>query len=201
MMTSHTCEVVDGFNLCTRNRPGASSSAASEARLQALIPAYGLGQTLTFGNDGTGTQFMSTGWMEGDPLYSDSIGTWTAVSRSSLVIPLGTTLSSGLRLVATARALVTEQHQDLAVFVVVNGHNLGRWVFTSWINSSIPWEAADTGEFEIPEAVVSKSSVLSIQFLIPNPRSPAALNLSGDTRILGVHLRTLRITKAGDLRK
>jgi hypothetical protein len=202
MMTSHVCEVVDGFNLCTRNRPGASSSSAAlETRIRTLIPAYDLGQTLTFGIDGTGTRFMSTGWMEGDPLYSDSIGTWTSVSRSSLVIPLGTTLSSGLRLVATARALVTEQHPDLAVFVVVNGHNLGRWVFTSWINASIPWEAADTGEFEIPEVVVSKSPVLNIQFLIPDPRSPSALNLSGDTRSLGVHLRTLRIAKAGDLRK
>jgi len=189
-MESHSCDVVDGFNLCTRSVHRVPSSPAVKAKVEALGAPYALGQPLTFGSDGNGKPFAWKGWVP------DPTGIWTDGSESSLLMRLGSERLPPLRLVAEAGALVTERHPKLDVFVVANGQSLGRWTFTTWTGSGIPMESSETKRIDIPAAVVAKSRVLLIRFVVANPRSPTSLRLWPDTREFGMHLRTLRIVQA-----
>jgi hypothetical protein len=43
---------------------------------------------------------------------------------------------------------------------------------TLWASSTVPWEASETRQIELPGTVIAKSPVLLIQFIVVDPRSP-----------------------------
>ena len=185
-MRSHVCDVVDGFNLCTRNDRGLSSTPAVLAKVEARIAPYALGQALTFGSGGNGAPFVWRGWVP------DPTGVWTEGSEATLLMRIPGESSSPLQLTAEVRALVSDRHPGLHVFVLANGDAVGRWTFTTWSGAE---GRSETRRVEIPAAVVGKSPALRLQFIVADPRSPRSLGLWREARAFGIHLDGLRITR------
>jgi len=186
-MRSHVCAVVDGFNLCTRNDRGLSSSPAVRAKVEARIPAYALGEALTFGSGGNGAPFVWRGWAP------DPSGIWTDGSEATLLMRIGGESPAPLQLTAQARALVDDRHPRLDVFVLANGNGVGRWTFTSWSGAA---GTSETRRVEIPASVVARSPALRLQFVVADPRSPRSLGLWPEARAFGIHLERLQIARA-----
>ena len=192
-VNSHVCDAVDGFQLCTRRRDTSPPRADLQGALQDRVAVYELGRRLSFGHGGKARRFAWLGWSP--PEAPNPVeGIWSDGLDASLMMRLQPQPSTPVLLEAKVRAFVTERHPVLDVFVVANGQSVGRWTFTSWGQPRQPWEASELRHLEIPAAVIARSPVLFVQFAMLDPRSPESLGVSPDGRLLGMHLRELRIS-------
>jgi hypothetical protein len=190
-MTSHRCEVTDGFNLCTNDplctndRDGRDPGAAWRTRLLDSVTRYRIGQRLDFRSTGNAAPFLWLGWSEPEPW-----GTWSAWREASLLLRPDLVKPSALNVVARLRAFLTDRHPHLSVSVIADNQEVGRWDF----DSGQPLER----RVRVPAAVVGSSPVLHLRFVISKPASPASLGISEDDRLLGIGMESLRIVRADD---
>jgi glycosyltransferase involved in cell wall biosynthesis len=119
------------------------------------------------------TDYMLGGWGKPEPK-----GTWTVGTRSVLGFQLDQRPSGPLALRLEAKAY-SPLGDPVDVVVVANGATLTRW--TVQAESSLIFA-------EIPVSVVDASRALRIELRLLNPRSPAHVGQSSDTRLLGLHV-------------
>jgi hypothetical protein len=89
-----------------------------------------------------------------------------------------------------SHASISAKHPSLVVDVIVNGHSLHSFSYRA------PKDAVDgIRSIEIPYDLLAKSQgLLQIEFHMTTPVSPASLELSADSRTLGLGLVWVRLT-------
>jgi hypothetical protein len=102
--------------------------------------------------------------------------------------------SSGeLELAAEVMAYVSERHPSQDVDVLVNDRKIGSWRFT------LEKPQMSERRLYIPAAQVQSAPRTTITFRPLNPASPQSMGGSGDPRLLGLGIHTLRLLEAPDL--
>ena len=146
-------------------------------------PSYEVGQRLVFGRNGNGLPALCSGWS-----YAESVGVWSEGIIARLEFVLRELSEGPLQLeIELAAAMVGESHPTLDVHVLVDSSRVARWRLAA------PFAAPAIQEVAIPAGLLVAMHPCTIDFRIMRPRSPASLGLSGDQRLLGIHLSSLRL--------
>ena len=131
-----------------------------------------LGETTFFSKQSIGTQFLLNGW--GEP---EAWGVWSEGSEASFFLPMPTARPKNLDI--SLLAFIAPGHPKISVSIFANDIFIERMV----INEARP------PHIKIP---INDQNYLSgsveVRFKVDSPISPFRLNLSGDTRSLGVGL-------------
>lgn len=177
--TSHRCETIDGFNLCTVS----ASRADSGKRMPKLVP-YAVGDVLDFTAGGNARKYMTYGWATD----SGSDGTWTDGPLAKLVMGLEAPIERALFLTlnAGARPFVTPRNPQLDVEVAVNGEMVERWTFRYG-------QPETERHMHVPARVTAGHRMLDLEFRFLNPEAPAYVGAGPDGRLLGLNVRGVQI--------
>lgn len=131
-----------------------------------------LGEATFFAKQGIGAQFLLNGW--GEP---EAWGVWSEGSEASFFLPMPTARPKNLNI--SLHAFIAPGHPKIYVSIFANDIFIERME----INEARP------PHIKIP---INDQNYLSgyveVRFKIDSPISPFRLNLSGDTRSLGVGL-------------
>ena len=141
---------------------------------------YSPGEVLDFRVGGNAHRFEDEGW--GDP---EPGGSWTIGGHSVLVLPLAAPPTGDLLLSIEAHAFTAPQRRHFDDTLLVNGRVAAQWSITDR-------EPIIQKQVRLPAGLV-RSPVLRIEFINHDPRSPAEVGLSTDTRKVGLALHTLRL--------
>jgi hypothetical protein len=147
-------------------------------RLEATT--YSPGEVLDFRKDGNAVRFEGEGWGAPEP-----DGSWTVGAHSVLLLPLAAAPTGDLLLSIEATAFAPPQRKRFDDTLMVNGSIVAQWPITNW-------EPSIQKQVRLPAALI-RSSVVRIEFINHDPRSPADLGISADTRKIGLSLQTLRL--------
>ena len=144
---------------------------------------YELGQWIDFGEGGNAITYETGGWWNPEPW-----GTWTA-EQAGITIDFGGRVKSNLVMEAVAAAFVNERNPAVDVEVLVNETRVGEWRFR--FESGPP--EYQTYRMVLDQQALNKDLPAVIRFRVTGAGSPASLGLSGDSRILGLAMRRLRL--------
>jgi hypothetical protein len=145
------------------------------------VESYSIGERISFAEGGNGDKYTGLGWSSG--------GAWTWTDRPSAVVTLklADIPDRDLALSIEGFAFLTDKHPVQEIDVLVNRHPVGtlHYAFPSSI---------DTRVITIPQTFIhDKRRLLTFEFKIKNPKSPADLGINGDTRALGLGVVSLRL--------
>ncbi len=183
-VTSHRCERVDGFNLCTPATAASGSGPSTISRPEAS--PYTLGELVDFTARGGARKYLTYGWAA-----SGEDGAWTNGPMARLRLGLSAPADSALAVVLVEgyRPFVSRQHRHLDVDVSVNGHTIDRWAF----------EYGDATRAErraiAPLEMISGQTQLDLDLHILNPEAPANVGEGPDDRLLGLNVRGLIVKR------
>lgn len=117
-------------------------------------------------------------------------GTWSDGNRSSVLLDLSTAPKNDLELLIEGHAFLAEKHPTQEIDVVVNKHLLATLMYDQRSNGGVR-------TVKIPKFLASENDGrLLIYFNIKNPKSPAELGTSGDSRRLGLGIVSLEVKTA-----
>jgi hypothetical protein len=139
------------------------------------------GQTVDFSANGSSIPFVWAGFS-----VPEKMGTWTNGKVATLIMKPDSPSLGQLQLHATGFTA----GGPVRVSVSINGATVGEMAFDAKSN-----ETAFT--FTIPD-VARQEETLKIDFVISEPKSPASLGLSRDSRELGFMLHSLKISPQED---
>lgn len=123
-----------------------------------------------------------TGWFA-----PEEWGTWSSGETSFMHLVMQSTPKKDLELLIGSQAFLAPNHPTQEVEIIVNGEKVGTLKYSLEFNGGVR-------KITIPKALVLKDKGdLFIQFRIKNPKSPAELGLSADSRKLGIGLMTLEL--------
>jgi hypothetical protein len=144
---------------------------------------YQLGQWIDFSDGGNAITYETGGWWNPEPW-----GTWTA-EQAGLTIDVDGEAKSDLVVEAVAAAFVNERNPAVDVEVLVNDVPSGEWRFH--FNSGASGYQAY--RMVLSQKALNKALPAVIRFRVIGAGSPAAEGLSGDSRMLGLAVRRLRL--------
>ncbi len=131
-----------------------------------------LGETTLFAKQSIGTQFLLNGW--GEP---EAWGVWSEGGEASFFLPMPTARPKNLDI--SLHAFITPGHPKIYVSIFANDIFIERMA----INEARP------PHIKIPMNDQNyPSGYVEVRFKVDSPISPFRLNLSGDTRSLGIGL-------------
>lgn len=158
-----------------RFRPTLPHGAALE--LAAEHP-YRLGETVRFGDFGTSYRFIHDGWW-----VSEGDHTWTWGREANLELPLDRPYAGPVELAVDLSPYLYPGLTRQRVELSANGRPLARW------------EVSGPGEMRatLPAELLAAGTPLHLTLRLPDAAAPAAVSASGDDRLLGVAVRSLRL--------
>jgi hypothetical protein len=143
---------------------------------------YPIDTRISFAQGGTGLKYAGTGWSS-----PESWGTWTDGSNSIVTLKLSDIPKRDMSLSIEGMAYLTDKHPVQDIEVLVNQRPVETLRYTS---SGV----TDTRVVTIPQSFIQKKKrLLTIEFKIKDPKSPAELGLSTDFRRLGLGLVSLQL--------
>jgi len=177
----------DGFFLLLPN--WSRSATESEKIHWATYQLYKLGTPIFFRSWKDNFKNYSTlikGWST-----PEGNGTWTDGPVSILLIKLAKKPSSNLILTVDALPFVNIKHPNLLVDITVNHFYIGK----------LNYDTKNFGirKIEIPSSIIGTNNFLEVQFTFRHATSPFKLELSPDTRILGLFISSLTFDSKNNL--
>jgi hypothetical protein len=131
--------------------------------------------------------YLTKGWSQ-----QENWGVWSAADRAELTLDLPRAPTGGLRLDVQAQAFLPEPEDTLVVPVEVDGHLVATWRFSHLTPSD---RAARS--LWIPADLAAGKTYLTVTFRLDGAKSPKALGLSSDDRLLGIGLRQADLRDLG----
>ena len=166
--------IADAVALAAQIAPGASSlDPALRAEEEWSIPALLPGGSISFSNDSSGRNALLEGWA-----HPESWGTWTVGKHSRMRIKIDRSIRE---LTVDCIPFLHKNHSTLEVVCLVRDRRTV-WEFSIRRQGWMP-------TIVLHEADADPEGNLEIIFLISEPTSPAILNESHDTRLLGIGLK------------
>ena len=151
-----------------------------------------VGQAVSFIEGSDSERFLGVGWSELEPT-----GVWTIAHRAKIILQLPADAGTDLELVLGSHAYITPGHPELDVVLTSRNERLGARRFRRGVrNRFVPIELI----IPLTSAVVDTEGRVVVDVEIGQPVSPQELGLSGDTRLLGLHLKWLMVRRAGGRR-
>ncbi len=146
------------------------------------IPSYDPGRPLHLISGSEDIAYLDTAWA-----LSEHWGTWSLGRHARLTLPLEQPMSGKGLAEFEVQTLLSEGLRSQRVTVSLNETRLTEWRFT--LEQPGGWR-----RLELPADLVAGARVLTFEFLIADPRSPAELGLNAnDTRLLGMALIRARV--------
>lgn len=121
--------------------------------------------------------FIGSGWSG-----IESFGRWSKEKEAGLVVNVGMVETPEVELCLEAEAFLPFPDAKMHIDVLVNGKEVGQWVYTVQNNT-------EPKRLRIPSSVATGR--LNIVLRIRDPFQPSELGLSGDTRHLGIAARKM----------
>ncbi len=143
--------------------------------------SYSLGSIIDFRAGGNAGQFLAGGWATSDPG-----GAWTLGPRSTLMLELAEQPHRDLWLQLEMRPFTPPSRPRFTESLVVNGATVAEWSLSAR-------EPGRRREVRVPLQLLT-STLVRIELVNHDPRSPAQLGVSIDTRPVGVSLSELRLS-------
>jgi hypothetical protein len=117
-------------------------------------------------------------------------GTWSDGDSSLMLLALSNTPQNDIELLINGHAFLADKHPSQEVDILVNGHHVATLKYDQQSNGGVR-------VVKIPKPLaLEKNGQLLIKFNFKNPKSPAELGLSADTRRLGLGIVSLEIKTA-----
>jgi glycosyltransferase involved in cell wall biosynthesis len=173
--------IADAIRLMEQLMPPAAI-AETEIRFTDTGPAVARrGETLTFGQAGSGSDGLIEGW--GEP---EAWGTWSIAKRATIHLSVAPVDGRPLHADLRYRTFLHGEHRRLDIACLVRGEPITAW--------SCDIEAP-TGiqPLTIPAPLLAADGTVELEFSISEPRSPAELGVSSDARLLGLGIETLSL--------
>jgi hypothetical protein len=136
-------------------------------------------ETLSFAAGHNGCAALGNGW--GEP---EAWGTWSIDRRAALQLAVGRDHTAPIEIALFYRSFV-EGARKIEIVCRAAGEPLA-----SWTCSVENW--CGVKGITIPARAVSTDGVVTLEFEISDPVSPAQLGLSPDTRPLGLGIESMR---------
>jgi hypothetical protein len=184
---SDVAGVLDGFRIVAPKLRDCSTcnirAIASVSVGSGLDPDYEM-EHISFTSKGTGHKYLMYGWSG-----PGELGTWSDGDTAAIFLKLSAPPKRDLNLCIGGHAFVNDKHPNQEIDVLLNEHLLK----TLKYNSS----SKAARMVRIPRSLtLEKEGCLLIQFRFKDAKSPAELGLSGDGRILGLHLEWMQLRSA-----
>lgn len=142
--------------------------------------SYPLTYPIDFHLGGDAYLYETEGWGQ-----AEDGGSWALGRHSALRLQLSTAPTSDLLLKITAHGFTPPQHSAFRETVLVNDTKVAEWAVTSE-------QSQLTKEVILKRAILDEGS-LKIEFFNDDPRSPAELGWSTDTRKISLALESLSL--------
>ena len=149
-----------------------------------------LGEEIVFSEGSGAERVLGEGWSALEPA-----GVWTDGETASLVLKLMDAPPGDVELVLAVDPFVTPDHPELKVEVSARGEQLGARVFRHRRALFRLGKAHRPLRVVLPESVRGKTGQVLLELRLQNPAKPVDLDLSDDSRRLGLHLRSLAARK------
>jgi Family of unknown function (DUF6311) len=177
--------ILDGFHIvapnlrdCKNCNTGAIAGISGESSHDFDYPM----EPISFTSNGTGQQYALYGWSISTPG-----GTWSDGDTSLILLTLPSLPKNDVKLLIEGDAYLVGEHPSQAIDILVNKHPVATLQYDEQSNGKVH-------AIKIPKYLVLKSNGrLLIKFNFKNPKSPAELGLSGDTRRVGLNIVSLEL--------
>ena len=173
------CQKTEDEAVTQSPTPTSTSQSAASNSPGKTYNNYEPGTLIKFGMGGGAERFKQSGWSDTENGF-----TWTIGESAKLAFSIPSTsrvLTLRMRLTAL---LKPPQRTSQTVTLLANGQKIAEW------------QVENTADFTaaIPAGVVKDDGLLTLELKTPDPISPKALGMSGDSRLLGVCVSELAIT-------
>ncbi len=152
-------------------------SCAGEQAGRGAIPTPEWGDPWSFRVGGQGNNLCVAGWS-----IAEDWGSWTCGKQALLLMRLAGNFSC--QLTFDGYGFVTENHRSQRIRMLANGHRVAEWLFT--FGAPMPRLTV-----RIPQELLLVGGELLLTIECPDARSPRALGLSDDARLLGLAVRSV----------
>ena len=144
-----------------------------------------LEEMINFAAGSGGDRLLAEGWWwELEPT-----GVWTIAEEAFLIFELAAPQQGKFELVLEGTALVTPKHPELAVEVMTLGKRLAEVTFR------FP-KARNRIQARLPATASDERGRTVVRLRVRHPARPVDLGLSGDSRLLGLHLHSLFVRRS-----
>lgn len=139
-----------------------------------------VGQKIQFSQGGNSEHYRVSGWS-----HTETDFTWTEGTSAKLELPVPSTAGPWILKVLMSGLIQPPARTSQPVEVYANDQKIAEW------------QVGSVSEFSatIPGEVTKPGGTLMLEFRTPNATSPKALGMNADTRILGICVRSLELTK------
>lgn len=175
--------IADAVRVIAQFVPEQAPFDPSALEVSGSIPVLGSGE-LEFGRDGTGIAALIEGWSE-----PEEWGTWSVARTCVLRFEIRSAPSRPVDIVLACRAFVSERNPQLHAVCRVGNGALQQLTFTTDAFAGPRRLTLDPG-------AIADDGTLTISLALSDPRSPADLALSADTRPLGIGLERIWLDPA-----
>ena len=124
--------------------------------------------------------YFSSGWAGKEPA-----GVWSAGQSAVISLPVGHD-AKNLKISVDANAFIPNKDYVQHVGVKAGGQPVADWAYDSQNASGVRTVA-------VPDSAV-KNGLVTLEFSLPNATSPAAQNLSSDSRQLALFVKSISVT-------
>ena len=138
---------------------------------------------VNFGSGSRGRAMLGEGW--GEP---EEWGTWSIHKHASLHFAIGQRCAVPLQIELHYRSFIEGQRS-----IDVSCRARGKLI-SSWTCRVENWRGLQ--KLDLPPEAVAPSGIVTLEFDISEPRSPAELGLSPDTRQLGLGIESMTLCAA-----
>ncbi len=178
--TKHYCQEVDGFILCARD---GVLSGYEAGLIDRVLPPVELGATMAFGPEPSRSLLFPAGWWP-----NEQWGKWTDALDAELVFRLPAGVTGPVTATMQVSSFVPSPEDSQRIRVSVGGVPTAAWKF---VHSDVN----DGRYFQIPSSAIGPMGIVVVRFDMPDAHRPAT-SRGGDSRLLGLAARTLRIDAA-----
>jgi glycosyltransferase involved in cell wall biosynthesis len=176
--------VADAVRLMEQFAPRWDAGTALDIReAQAGAVLLRPGEHLTFSSAGNGSASLEAGWGE-----AEAWGTWSVGNSASIRLGIAGGGGQTLRLDLSYRVFVHSMQPTLAFACSVAGTRIAAWTCAIGNDRGVL-------TLPVPSALIADDGTFVLTFSIGDPRSPAELGLSPDTRRLGIGIEALHFVE------
>lgn len=163
--------------LAGKNGAGSAPNTSASTNLKKGI-------SVKFSSGGQGAPWLGAGWSQPEPW-----GVWSA-GPSAVVELQGTNVVDldNARLKFKLRSFVSDAYPTQRVGVSIDGGN------PTWLDFRHPGLAQQEVSLVLPGDHLRQKNKLTIRFELPDAKSPQALGMSTDARVLGVGLESVELS-------
>ena len=151
-----------------------------------IVSTYRLSDTVDFSGKGDGWLYATEGWSA-----PEGWGRWSLGEEARIVMRISGYIGQELTLNLTYVTLANQKQPCQKVAITGNGYAIA----TQEICLADDGCAPTPRRYRLPVGSVSADGLLEIRIKTPDATSPKHLGINGDSRILGVGLKTLQIVE------